>query len=203
MKVLSDHFPRWRNLSIHESSPGWDPVSQRLAKECGSYVASQYDLSAPAGTMVEALAMPCKRYQSENLENQTYADEQFDIVITQDVFEHIFMPGLAIKEIARTLKLGGATIMTVPLIMKQHPTRRRARFSDGHAEHVLEPQYHGNPIDKIGSLVTIDWGYDILSYLHHHSGLSFLMIKIDDIDLGIRGDLNEVIIGFKTALPVL
>ncbi|WP_371419407.1 methyltransferase domain-containing protein [Bradyrhizobium sp. CCBAU 051011] len=35
-----------------------------------------------------------------------FADDTFDLVITQDVFEHIFRPDLAISDIARTLKIG-------------------------------------------------------------------------------------------------
>jgi len=38
-------------------------------------------------------------------------DESFDLVITQDFFEHVLRPA---KEIARTLKSGGAHIYAVP-----------------------------------------------------------------------------------------
>jgi SAM-dependent methyltransferase len=202
MKVLSDYFPGWRDLNIHESSPGWDMLSQRLARECKTYCASQYDTSAPNGTVIDAPRMPCKKYQSENLEEQTYPDDYFDIVIMQDVFEHIFRPNLAIKEIARTLKPRGATLMTVPIVMKSRPSQRRAAISNGNVEYMLEPEFHGNPLGG-GALVTIDWGYDIVAYFHKHSGLSFTMIKIDDIDLGIRAKLNEVLVGFKLPIPSL
>ena len=203
MHVLSTYFPNWRQLALHESSPGWDPVSQRLARECKQYTASQYDVSVPFGTRVDARRMPCKQYLSENLEAQTFADQQFDLVVTQDVFEHIFHPDKAVREIARTLRDGGATIMTVPLIRKQRPSHRRASLAGGMITHHEEPEYHGNPLGKDGALVTIDWGYDICGYLQHHSGLSFLMVSIDNIDLGIRADLNEVLIGFKMPVPNL
>ena len=203
MRVIGQNFPNWRKLSIHESSPGWDPVSKRLKAECADYVASQYDTSVPFGAEVPAPRLPCGSYRSENLEAQTFANGSFDLVITQDVFEHIFEPGKAIAEIARTLKPGGATIMTVPIVMKTKPSRRRARLEREVVVHLLEPQYHGNPIGRDGSLVVIDWGYDIVHYLHHHSGLSFMMVQIDDIDHGIRGDLIEVLVGFKRSVPDL
>lgn len=38
----------------------------------------------------------------------TLEDESFDLVISQDVFEHLFNPELAFAEVARTLELGGA-----------------------------------------------------------------------------------------------
>ncbi|MGH8538449.1 MAG: methyltransferase domain-containing protein [Gammaproteobacteria bacterium] len=92
MHVLSQYFPTWHSLKVHESSPGWDIVSQRLARECRDYTASQYDPNIPSGELVEAPRMPCKWYQCENLEAQTFQDQSFDLVITQDVFEHFFTP---------------------------------------------------------------------------------------------------------------
>lgn len=203
MQVLSRHVPGWRELAIHEGSPGWDSFSKRLLGECAGYIASQFDEAVPFGSLVEAPALPCGRYRSENLEHQTFADESFDVVVTQDVFEHVYRPDLAIREIARTLRPGGAALMTVPIIRRGQASRRRASLQRDTITHHLPPEYHGNPIGKEGSLVTIDWGYDIVTYLQKHSGLCFMMVAIDDIDLGIRADLNEVLVGFKVPMPDL
>jgi SAM-dependent methyltransferase len=202
MHMLSTRFPCWRSAAIHESSPGWDIVCRRLSAECAAYTASQYDMSVPFGSVVKGVRMPTPTHRSENLESQTFDDGIFDIVITLDVFEHIFRPDLAIKEIARTLRPGGATLMTVPIVLKAKKSRRRAIMVDEKIIHLAEPQEHGNPLGG-GALVTVDWGYDILSYLSHHSGLAFQMVQIDNIDLGIRGDLSEVLIGYKLPLPIL
>lgn len=200
MKVLSEHYPNWQSLQIHECSPGWDNLSRRFAQECKGYVASQFNPKLELGKSYE-YNLPSRSYRNENLESQTFTNESFDLVITQDVFEHVFSPDAAIREIARTLKPGGATIMTVPIAMKAQPSRRRASLVNGEVKHLMEPpQYHGNPIDGNGALVTIDWGYDIASYLQHHSGLSFMMVQIDNLDLGIRAELIEVLIGFKAPL---
>lgn len=204
MHVLSKYFPSWNKLRIHESSPGWDIVSQRLAKECEQYVASQYDPNIALGSLVDAPRLPCKRYFNQNLESQTFLDNEFDLVITQDVFEHIFFPDLAIKDIARTLKVGGATLMTVPIVRKNKPSRRRAALVGGEVHHLVEPaQYHGNPISGKGALVTVDWGYDIVSYLQHHSGMAFQMIQVENLEHGIAGDLIEVLLGFKVDIARL
>jgi SAM-dependent methyltransferase len=203
MYAISTYFPQWKSLSIHEGSPGRDTLSTRLARDCELYTASQYDLSVPFGQIVDAPSMPCKNYQSENFETQTFADSSFDIVITQDVFEHIFHPDRAIKEVARTLKPGGATIMTVPIVRGIGPSRRRARMVDNTVENLLEPEYHGNTMSGKGSLVTIDWGYDIARYLQFHSGLNFMLLEIDNMDLGIRAQYNDVLLGFKAAVPLL
>ena len=203
MYALSRHYPQWRSLAIHESSPGWDIVSQRLARECARYLASQFEPDKAPGAVVEATNLPCRKYVVEDLERQTFRDGQFDLVVTQDVFEHIFRPDLAIKEIARTLRPGGATLLTVPIVMRSNPSRRRARLSDGHVVNILEPQFHGNPVSADGALVTVDWGYDISAYLQHHSGLSFLVQRVEDMGQGIAGDFTEVLIGAKRPIPDL
>lgn len=203
MYALSRHYPQWRSLAIHESSPGWDIVSQRLARECARYLASQFEPDKAPGAVVEATNLPCRKYVVEDLERQTFRDGQFDLVVTQDVFEHIFRPDLAIKEIARTLRPGGATLLTVPIVMRSNPSRRRARLRDGHVVNILEPQFHGNPVSADGALVTVDWGYDISAYLQHHSGLSFLVQRVEDMGQGIAGDFTEVLIGAKRPIPDL
>jgi SAM-dependent methyltransferase len=195
--ALNRVLPNWRDLDIHESSPGWDLVSQRIRKEAKSYTASQWDPSVPPGSI------HAKGYRAEDLQHQTFADEVFDLVLAQDVFEHIFEPDKAIKEIARTLRPGGAFIATVPIVLKTRPSRRRAAFLDGEIRHYMPAEYHGNPVSAEGSLVTIDWGYDIGAYLQHHSGLSFLILQIDNIDQGIRADYIEVLVGIKQPIPAL
>lgn len=189
--TLTNLFPNWRQLSIHESSPAPRGGSVRFKNECHQYMATQYDPAIPFGTR-----HPSGAYQSEDLENQTFADQLFDIVITQDVMEHLFDPIRATHEIARTLRPGGAHIFSVPIVRKQAPSQRRARFVDGKIEHLLPEQYHGNPIDAKGSLVTIDWGYDILAHLDRGS-LAHSIHYIDDITRGIHAEFIEIVVGRK------
>ena len=74
--------------------------------------------------------------------------KSFDLFLSQDVFEHIFHPDRAIKEIERVLKPAGAYIMTVPIIMKSRELQRRAAIDEcGNVVYLREAQYHGNPID--------------------------------------------------------
>ncbi|GJD66300.1 class I SAM-dependent methyltransferase [Methylobacterium frigidaeris] len=199
--ALNRAFPKWRQLVIHESSPGWDIVSRRLAVECTHYVASQYEDDLPLGHLVTGTKLPCKKYQVENLEKQTFKENMFDLVITQDVFEHVFDPLAAIADIARTLKPGGSTLMSVPVVRRFNSSRRRARLVDGKIEHLLEPEYHGNPVSGDGALVTVDWGYDISSQLSNASGMYFVMQTFENMDLGIRDECNQILIGYKAPLP--
>ena len=195
MEILKSHYPQWRTLAIHEAGPVLRGVSARCAAECPGYVVTQYDPAIGFGNR-----HPVRGYRSEDLERQTFPDEVFDVVITQDVFEHLFRPDLAIREIARTLKPGGAHICTVPIVRKGEPSRRRAsKRAEGSIEHLLEPQYHGNPVDPNGSLVVVDWGYDIAEYLDAHAGLNTTICYIDNLDHGIRAEYIEVLVSRKAA----
>jgi glycosyltransferase involved in cell wall biosynthesis len=188
MHVLEMYYPDWREMRIHESSPGGRGASITLRAQCKHYTATQYDTKIPFGE-----SHPSGQYQSENLEEQTFADDSFDLVISQDVMEHVFDPDAAFREVARTLKPGGAHIFTTPLVNKLNPTECCAKLNDdGSVEHLREPEYHGNPIDSSGSLVTFRWGYDITQRIHAATGHSTTLVALDDLSKGIRAEYIEV-----------
>ncbi len=112
--------------------------------------------------------------------------------------EHVFQPAHAFKEIGRVLKPGGAHIFTVPIVNKVKPSEPRAVMNaDGSITHLKPAEYHGNPVDPEGSLVTIDWGYDIVGFIYQSSGMSSVLSQIDNIELGIRAEYIDVIASFK------
>jgi SAM-dependent methyltransferase len=153
---------------------------------------SQYDREIPFGSIHP------NGYRSEDIESQTFEDECFDLVITQDVFEHLFRPDRAMKEISPTLRVGGAHIGTVPIVQKNAASRRRASLGEkGEVIHHLEPQYHSSAIGDSGALVTIDWGYDIARYLTEQSGLLTTLYLIDDLSRGVRAEFIEVMVNQK------
>jgi hypothetical protein len=120
------------------------------------------------------------------------------LVITQDVFEHIYNPTEAFKEIARTLKPGGAHIFTVPIVNKHRKTELWAvKDETGEPLFCKTPEWHGNPIDSKGSPVTMHWGYDIVSYIKAVSGLETEIECIDDLHFGIRAELIDVLVTRK------
>jgi hypothetical protein len=191
MYCIEMFYPTWRDLIIHESSPGNRGASKKLKHGCNNYLATQYFSNTSTGKIV-------KGYLNQNLEHQTFEDESFDIIITQDVFEHIFNPEKAFREIARTLKNGGAHIFTVPLVNKHKASERWALLAqDGAVNFLKSPEYHGNPIDEKGSPVAMHWGYDICDFIFQNSGLYTSIIIIDNIDLGIRAEYIEVLISRK------
>jgi len=192
MYCIEKFFPEWKNLIIHESSPSPRGTSIRLSKEAGQYIGSQYYPDIPHGEIYNG-------FRNENLEQLTFDDNSIDLHVSQDVFEHIFNPDQAFKEISRTLKPGGAHIFTTPLVNKNSPTQWCARIRpDGTIQHLTNPpEYHGNPISTEGSLVTVHWGYDITNYIHDACGLFTEMVFIDALEFGIRAEYIEVLITRK------
>ena len=188
VRVLNTRFPRWRELDIHESSPAGSS-SEKLARECRGYLASHFFPDVAPGTMVGG-------YRSENLERQTFADASFDLVVTQDVFEHVLEPRAAFAEVARTLRPGGAHVFTVPWYYWK-PTLVRARRENGTVVHDSPPDYHGNPIDARGSLVVTEWGSDFLDRIERWTGMRTTVEHIFDAHQGICGEFGEVLVSEK------
>lgn len=192
MYCIENFYPHWRELAIHESSPAGRGASARLQQHCPNYIGTQYFADFELGSIHPS------GWRNENLEQQKFADQSFDLVITQDVMEHIFHPDQAFAEIARTLKPGGAHIFTVPLINKASRSEPWAKQGEnGSVVFLHEPEYHGNPINSEGVPVTMHWGYDICDHISHCSGLYTTMIYIDNLSLGIRAEYIEVLISRK------
>jgi SAM-dependent methyltransferase len=193
MYVLELFYPNWVDLRIHESSPGGTGGSARFKRECKEYIPSQYFPNVVSGSLANGI-------RCENLEALSFDDASVDLHLTQDVMEHVFHPSKVFAEIARTLRPGGAHIFTVPLVKRHHPSCRRARLAgDGVIEHIEPPEYHGNPISTDGSLVTIDWGFDICEWIFRACGLFTHLVHVDDLSRGIRADLNQVLVTTKPA----
>jgi len=193
MTVIQDYYPDYKNLAIHESSPGTRGVSQKLLQECTNYSYSYFFEDIEPGKI-----HPKENARCENLEALTFPDESFDLFITQDVMEHIFHPMDAFKEIARILRPGGAHIFTAPLTNKIKPSEIRAqRENTGEITHFYEAEYHGDPVNPKGALVTMNWGYDIVSYIFKTAQTPSILIQIDDIDKGIRAEYIDVIVSIK------
>ena len=186
--VLDEKLPTWKSLEIHESSPE-GAFSRKLQAGAPGYSSSQFFPGVEPGTAVDGV-------RCEDLRKLTFPDSSLDLLVTQDVMEHVPDPDSAWREIARVLRPGGIHLFTVPLYPQ--PTRERARQRpDGSVELLMEAQFHGNPVDPNGSLVVTEWGPDLLDRIRSVSGMETERISFQDRSRGLLGEFLDVLVSRK------
>lgn len=138
------------------------PVYRYLKKQYRNSIGSEYlGAAVPRGTT---------RYdglRNEDLTALSFASNTMDFVLSFDVFEHV--PGYisAFAECCRVLKPGGSLLFSVPFGLNSENNLIRARMRpDGSVEHLLPPEYHGNPLDPSGGSLCFQYfGWNMLDQL--------------------------------------
>jgi SAM-dependent methyltransferase len=191
MLTINQLLPHWTELDIHESSPAPRGVSKTLAAHAPGYIATHFWPDVAGGAMYRGV-------RCENLEAQTFGPESFDLVVTQDVMEHVFNPRTAYQEIYRTLRSGGYHIHTTPIYKELVQTEQRAKLGqDGKIIHLAGAEFHGNPISGEGSLVTFHYGYDLADLITQWTSFDVEIRRFADRTHGIVAEFSEVIICVK------
>lgn len=130
---------------FHAEAAG--PIHQYLAGNPG-YVCSEFvGPDRVAGEEVEGT-------RHEDVQDLSFGENSFDLVITTDILEHVPDPYRAHREIFRVLTVGGSHLFTVPFLHGGLLDQERCRVgADGEITHLLEPQYHHDPLRDGGALV--------------------------------------------------
>jgi SAM-dependent methyltransferase len=145
-------------LSIY-SAVSNDQIYRAVGEGNANYVCSEFFPDVAEGESRDGV-------RCENLERLTFADEQFDLVITEDVLEHVRRPDDAFREIRRVLKPGGYHVFTIPFELARETVSRVDTTTEEDVQ-LLPPAYHGDTLrDRI--LVYTDYGYDLLPRLSSH-----------------------------------
>ncbi len=96
----------------------------------------------------------------------TFHNESFDISLSFDVLEHVPDYQLALMEVYRILKPCGSFIFTAPFNVNSQTNIVRAKIAvDGEIEHLLPPEYHGDPISEDGVLCFYHFAWEIVEQL--------------------------------------
>jgi len=146
------------HLSIYNTETGGS-LHQYL-KQINGYVCSEYfGEQYKGGDYIEGR-------MHQDLMSLSFNDNQFDFIISTDVFEHIADPYIAHQEVHRVLKPGGRHIFTVPFYQTEILDEKRASMNErGELIHHKEPIYHIDPIRPEGVLVFNIFSIEMLSKL--------------------------------------
>ena len=148
---LMESLTLLKELRIYEAAS--TGVIHDCLKNLPNYVCSEYFEEVQTGSYKDGV-------RCEDITNLTFQDDSFDLVITQDILEHVYDPYLALSEIQRILKPGGYHIFTVPF-HEGINTVTRAKQIDGKIIHLSPPVHHVGRGKTQGALVFTDFGEDI------------------------------------------
>jgi SAM-dependent methyltransferase len=129
-----------------------------------------------------------------------FADAEFDSVVINEVFEHVFDPDAFLSEVRRVIKPGGALLMTVPFVWDEHePPRDFARYSSFGISAILRK--HGfrvetlrksvNDIRVVFQLIT---GYIYKKTVTRRSLVNILLTLLLIAPFNLLGELLGIIL---------
>ena len=99
--------------------------------------------------------------QFQDVTRLRFDDASLDAIGSFDVLEHVPDYRSAIGEFARVLRPGGLLVSTFPFTDAASTVTRARLDRDGKIEHLLEPEYHGDPIGG-GVLCFYQFGWEVL-----------------------------------------
>ena len=149
-----------RKVLIQKNTRVYNTSSQGLMHEylheMRGYVCSEFFPDVEAGSIHNGV-------RCEDLQNLSFEDGSFDLIISEDVLEHVRKPNKAFESMRRVLKVGGYHVFTVPIHGEK--TTVRVDVSGESDNFVLPPVYHGDPLRAEGALAYNDFGTDILELM--------------------------------------
>ena len=134
IRTLAD-FREHRNLKVYNTvSVG--PIVQRMGQGENIIVSEYFDDVDPGNRKGGVLC--------QDLERLTFPDSSFDLVISEDVFEHVvdFRKGFA--EVYRVLKPGGCHVFSIPF------------YFDRKTRPLFEMK-NGKPLRRSSSIISTSW----------------------------------------------
>jgi hypothetical protein len=130
---------------------------QWLAERLEHLTSSQFFLGKAQGEVVDGV-------RHEDISRLTFQDKSFDRLFCMEILEHVPDYETALLEMARVLKENGRAILSFPWLGRNTYENliRAEMMGDGTINHILEPEYHGDPAKSEGILSFRSFGWQIL-----------------------------------------
>lgn len=124
--------------------------------------------------------------RNEDLTSMTFEDATADLILHQDVLEHVPDYRAGFRETLRVLKPGGRTIFTAPFFHEKSETFVRARVRpDGSLEHFAPEERHGDPLSAEGILAFYNFGWSLLDDVRAAGFVEVSLNMIYSADMGL------------------
>jgi len=137
------------------------PLYDWLAKNYPHVVGSEY-----LGRRVPFGKKNNQVIRNEDITDLTFSDNQFDFILSFDVFEHIADYQKALMECFRVLKPEGSLFFTVPFdANSQKNITRAVKKENNQIENLFPPEYHRELLHPKGCLVFYYFGWELLDQL--------------------------------------
>lgn len=172
---LKRFIQQYGDLHIYEAQ-SFGSINTFL-KKSDNYICSEYYHTIPIGMTSKNGVF------SQDLQHLTFEDNSFEIVITQEVFEHIENYKKAFIEIYRVLKPGGCHLFTVPYSNK-HKTQKRIKTVNNRPIFLKPMVYHGDSIRN--GLVYTDFGSDLTQLINEIGFKTDIYISTEQDELNLK-----------------
>lgn len=140
--------------------------------------------------------------RNEDLTDLSFGNNEFDFILSFDVLEHIPKYRNALLECFRCLKPEGIFFFSVPFSTDSEKNIVRATIDEhGNIEHILTPEYHGDPMSSEGVLCYSNFGWELLADLKEVGFVDVQALFYWSKELGYLGEEQVQFKATKSNLP--
>jgi SAM-dependent methyltransferase len=168
------------------------PLYQEFLRRHPRLVGSEYIAATTPRGETSAAGIRC-----EDLTSLTFPPARFDHLLCFEVLEHIPDYQVALRECARVLKPGGRLFCSVPFHGDERHTVRARVTEDGSIEHLLPPEYHGDPVNPAGVLCYRYFGLELIDDLREAGFSDASAWLYWSADLGYLGEDRVVFVAVR------
>lgn len=184
--VVQRHFPKIdRSMCAYELST-YGSMLNWLRRNFVGVETSEYFPDHPLGTMVNGIL-------NQDVQRLTFAAESFDLVTSNQVFEHVPDDAAAFHECYRVLRIGGALVFAVPLHDNIVASERIAGLDGGRVEFFGKPEFHASRLTGPKSVPTF-WHFSTHDILDRVRGAGFRSVEFEDVSIARKQTVPQKVI---------